>query len=527
MNRYAKFALICVSFASMPLLMAPRNGAGTYSLPAGNPVVSGTTISSTVHNNTMSDIATALTASISKDGQTTPTANLPMGGFRHTNVGNPTVRSQYGTVDNIQDGEYVVLSSVAGTNTVTAALSPTPTAYVAGMQVVLIPANTNTGATTLNISSIGALDVQKWVSGAQSNIVANDLRVGVPAYLVLDTGADDWILLNPNSGNIGDVTTGTMTATTVSSTNLTVTNINGVAAPAAANPSATIGLSAVNGSATSFMRSDGAPALSQSIAPTWTAHHIFSNSWSSGNPGAATVSAAVPFLELDESDAAADNRRWSFNMRASEQFLFQLSNDARNSFGTVFSVDRTGTTVDQVTFPTEGSRAFVIGTAGTTINSARAQIRTTSAAASLQVSNATSNQYTIVSNNEAGSGDNQHLVFTEGATIRGSIDYNRAGAAIRYNTTSDARLKKNFKSAPSARPVIDCILVESFDWREGGERVNHGLVAQRLNKCAPYAVSKGDVWQIEKAALVPALIKYVQEQDDRISRLERRLERLH
>jgi hypothetical protein len=42
-----------------------------------------------------------------------------------------------------------------------------------------------------------------------------------------------------------------------------------------ANPTASVGLAAVNGSATSFMRSDGAPALSQSIAPTWTGAHTF------------------------------------------------------------------------------------------------------------------------------------------------------------------------------------------------------------------------------------------------------------
>lgn len=40
-----------------------------------------------------------------------------------------------------------------------------------------------------------------------------------------------------------------------------------------ANPSGTIGLSAVNGSAATLMRSDAAPALSQAIAPTWTALH--------------------------------------------------------------------------------------------------------------------------------------------------------------------------------------------------------------------------------------------------------------
>lgn len=42
-----------------------------------------------------------------------------------------------------------------------------------------------------------------------------------------------------------------------------------------ANPTGTVGLSAVNGSATTYLRSDGAPPLSQAIAPTWTAEHIF------------------------------------------------------------------------------------------------------------------------------------------------------------------------------------------------------------------------------------------------------------
>lgn len=52
-----------------------------------------------------------------------------------------------------------------------------------------------------------------------------------------------------------------------------------------ANPSASTGLSAVNGSATTYLRSDGAPALSQSITPTWTAQHIFSGNAQAGtNP---------------------------------------------------------------------------------------------------------------------------------------------------------------------------------------------------------------------------------------------------
>jgi hypothetical protein len=62
------------------------NGSGTYSLPAGNPVVTGTTISSSTTNTTNSDIATALTNCITRDGQSTPSANLPMNAKKLTGL---------------------------------------------------------------------------------------------------------------------------------------------------------------------------------------------------------------------------------------------------------------------------------------------------------------------------------------------------------------------------------------------------------------------------------------------------------
>lgn len=68
-----------------------RNGSGTYSLPAGNPVVTGTTISTTWANNTLTDISTALTNSVASDGQTPITGNLAMGGNKLTGLGTGNV----------------------------------------------------------------------------------------------------------------------------------------------------------------------------------------------------------------------------------------------------------------------------------------------------------------------------------------------------------------------------------------------------------------------------------------------------
>jgi len=63
-----------------------RNGSGVYSLPAGNPVTTATTISSTWANNTLTDIANALTGSLSADGQTPLTGDLNVNNNDLTNV---------------------------------------------------------------------------------------------------------------------------------------------------------------------------------------------------------------------------------------------------------------------------------------------------------------------------------------------------------------------------------------------------------------------------------------------------------
>jgi hypothetical protein len=67
--------------------------------------------------------------------------------------------------------------------------------------------------------------------------------------------------------------------------------------PVGANPSATIGLVAVNGAATTFMRSDGAPALSQAITPTWSGAHLFQSTiGATGSPLFSTVTQAATGL---------------------------------------------------------------------------------------------------------------------------------------------------------------------------------------------------------------------------------------
>lgn len=63
----------------------PRN-SGTYSAPAGQPVANGDIIDATVHNNLITDIGNEITNSIPRDGTAPPTANIPMGNYKHTGL---------------------------------------------------------------------------------------------------------------------------------------------------------------------------------------------------------------------------------------------------------------------------------------------------------------------------------------------------------------------------------------------------------------------------------------------------------
>jgi hypothetical protein len=78
-----------------------RNGSGTYTLPAGNPVVTGTTIASSWANNTMNDLAAALTDSVAADGQTPMTGDLDLNGNQIKNLADGTLSDDAATVGQV------------------------------------------------------------------------------------------------------------------------------------------------------------------------------------------------------------------------------------------------------------------------------------------------------------------------------------------------------------------------------------------------------------------------------------------
>jgi hypothetical protein len=85
-----------------------RNGSGLYSLPAGNPVVAGTSITSNWANTTMNDIASALSGSLAADGQTPAQGSLNMANNRIINMTDPQNAQDAVTVNFLSTGTYTI-----------------------------------------------------------------------------------------------------------------------------------------------------------------------------------------------------------------------------------------------------------------------------------------------------------------------------------------------------------------------------------------------------------------------------------
>ena len=118
-------------------------GNGTFLIStAGQPVVTGTTISSTAFNALTADLATGLSTALTKDGQTTPTANIPLGGYKITGLANATLSTDamaYGQFTAFGTPGYTTTATAAGTTTLT--VSSTQQQFFTGSttQTVVLP----------------------------------------------------------------------------------------------------------------------------------------------------------------------------------------------------------------------------------------------------------------------------------------------------------------------------------------------------------------------------------------------------
>jgi len=190
-----------------------------------------------------------------------------------------SVNELIGTYDGIPSindpfGINSQLSSVAGTNSITATATPALTAYATGAIYSFIAANTNTGAATLSIDSLTATSITKNGSVALS---AGDIQSGKMMLVEYD-GATFQLINNIVYG--GSITNSNIVSLT---TPLAVSNGGSGAATFTAN---------------SVLLGNNSAAF-QTIAPSTSGNVLTSNgtTWASSTPptGVATAIGQVPF----------------------------------------------------------------------------------------------------------------------------------------------------------------------------------------------------------------------------------------
>ena len=194
------------------------NGSGTfnriYSWVADK--VAGLDISSSRMDTDTNDIASnGFGNCLTRDGQGSATANLPMNNFRHTGVSNGVARTDYAALGQVEDGliNWAVSSGTSDALAVT--LSPAITSYADG-QLIFVRATAANATTTptLAVNGLTAETITKYGGVAmQAGDIPGNLSECIFRYNLANTRFE---LLNPairtklvlgiNGGTSGSIT---------------------------------------------------------------------------------------------------------------------------------------------------------------------------------------------------------------------------------------------------------------------------------------------------------------------------------
>jgi hypothetical protein len=184
----------------------------------------------------------------------------------------------------------------------------------------------------------------------------------------------------------------------------------------------------------------------------------------------------------------------------------------------------------------DASGNLLVGTATSVLSSVcRVEVVGTSGISATATGASTGNAPMLLWH-KATSGDNLFQPFyTEASPIlRGSIDYNRGGGVVRYNTSSDAALKNIIGDADPTKSldILASTRLREFSWKDDpANKPQIGVIAQELYETFKGAVSVGGdqedgtyrPWAVDKTAFTFHLIAGYQAQQKQIAALEARL----
>lgn len=178
----------------------PFNGSGTFQRLRNwvNDATAGIRIRADYHDSEDDNFASGLSQCITKDGQTTITANLPMAGYKHTNTGAATAITDYLRYDQGQIGKLVWAVAGGSANALTASYTPSTTAPVDG-QLYYVRATAANSTTTPTFSPDGQTARTITKNGNQALDVGDITGAGHELILRYRLSDTKYELLNPKT----------------------------------------------------------------------------------------------------------------------------------------------------------------------------------------------------------------------------------------------------------------------------------------------------------------------------------------
>jgi hypothetical protein len=296
-----------------------------------------------------------------------------------------------------------------------------------------------------------------------------------------------------------------------------------------------VGLAAVNGSATTAMRSDAAPPLDQAITPTWTGKHSFNQGLNS--VGIVDVAAAIR-----SSGAASPTSGTGV----------EIEYNPGTGVGNIIAYDRTANAYKAISFQNSPVSMNAVLTTSAGIGNSGGQLNHQwnigSSGWCVQWSNNVNvagglgcwfQNGATAGTNDTQSGYFQWVTSAPSAVAIGSISRNGVDV-VSYNTASNGD-KKATVHEKSERGLDNLrqIAVRDYYWRDDKDRhVTQGIYAQELQTIYPEAVAcyderdrdaklTGDkYWGIDYGRLSPLAIRAIQELADKVDALQARLAEL-
>jgi hypothetical protein len=176
----------------------PRNGSGTYSPPASswNPPVNGQLMDPVDWAALLADITTALTASLAKDGQTTPSADIPLGNFKLYNVGAATSANQalvYG-----QSGASLADLTVTGTLTNSGTSIAAQAVFLTG---IISPSQYTSDQNDLAPTGFSTAGIVRFSTDASRNFTGLAGGSSGRTVILANVGTQNAVLKNENAGS--------------------------------------------------------------------------------------------------------------------------------------------------------------------------------------------------------------------------------------------------------------------------------------------------------------------------------------